>query len=331
MISHIKELWDITSDLWSNMKCLKLATFNLAGFSLLLIAPSCSSVGTEPYRANASDQNYQKVSNNEKSRVNENKPLRYLAWYEGDYQNDYQVDRAVAEKRMGELESKEPNLSQTDEYLEYVSLLDAHGNYGEAERKIKDFLDKNPGDKRGVFLLAVHYWRVGKKELTSYFFTQLEKDPSFVWKSLLYNNLGMLALQDKNRHSAIDYFQKATKAMPPTAAPLVNLGALYLKSRSWSQAEGVFAKAVDLDPEFEDAALGLGIALEGQGKFQEAHNVYDKYMNGHPGSLSIVYNNAILLGNRLGKKEEASQLMLRYVQRGGKETAKAHEIIQSWR
>jgi tetratricopeptide (TPR) repeat protein len=258
-------------------------------------------------------------------------PSRYLAWYEGDYQTDYQIDRAIAEQRLSELESKTPTLAQVDDYLEYVSLLDAQGKTSEAEKRIKAFLEKYPNDKRGVFLLAVHYWRMNKKEMTTYFFGQLEKDPGFPWKSLLYNNLGMLALQDKNQHSAMDYFEKATKANPPTAAPFVNLGALYLRSRSWVAAEGMFAKALGIDGEFEDAALGLGVALEGQGKFEEAHHIYSDFMNGHSGSLSVVYNDAILLGNRLGRKEEASQLMLRYVQRGGKETAKAHEIMQSWR
>lgn len=180
-------------------------------------------------------------------------------------------------------------------------------------------------------MLAVHYWRLNKKELTTYFFNQLEKDNTFPWKSLLFNNLGMLALQDKNRQLALSYFEKATKAEPQIPAPLVNLGSLYLQSRSYSVAEPLFAKASRMDNEFEDAALGWGISLEGQGKFEEAHKVYSQFMENTPSALSVVYNDSVLLGNRLNRKEEASQQMLRYIQRGGKETAKAQEIIQNWR
>ncbi len=256
---------------------------------------------------------------------------RYLAWYDGDYQSDYKVDRAVADSRLAQLEGKPPTVAQPDEYLEYVSLLDADGRHPDALKKIRAFMETYPKDKRGVFLLAVHYWRVQKKELATYFFHELEKEQDFPWRSLLLNDLGMIALQDKNRPVAIDYFEKATKAQPATAAPFVNLGALYLQSRSWSAAEQVFIKARSLDEDFEDASLGLGVALEGQGKFEEANSTYAAYMGNHAGARSVLYNDAMLLGNRLSRKEEASQMMLRYVQSGGKETAKAQEIIQSWR
>ena len=256
---------------------------------------------------------------------------RYLAWYEGDLQTAYQVNREVAGSRLSELEAKQPSMEDTDAYLEYLSLIDAAGKHDIAGKKIKEFLVKNPEDKRGVFLLAVHYWRTNKKELSSYFLTQLEKDEKFPWKSLLLNNLGMMALQDKNRLLAIDYFQKATKEQPATAAPFVNLGALYLQSRSFGPAQPLFERARQLDEDFEDAHVGLGIALEGQGKFDEAAKVYSEYLSAHPEAMTVAYNQATLLGNRLGRKEEASQLMLRYIQRGGKETAKAQEIIQNWR
>lgn len=256
---------------------------------------------------------------------------RFLAWYEGDYQTDYQVNRDIASDRLQDLEKSPPKIEDTDEYLEYLSLLDAAGKNDVAGKKIKEFLAKKPDDKRGVFLLAVHYWRTNKKELANFFFAQLEKEKDFAWKSLLFNNLGMMALQDKNRILAIDYFQKATKEGPATAAPFVNLGALYLQSRSYVAAQPLFEKARDLDPDFEDASVGLGVSLEGQGKFEEASKVYSSYTESHPTAMTIVYNQSVLLGNRLGKKEEAAQMMLRYIQRGGKETAKAQEIIQSWR
>jgi tetratricopeptide (TPR) repeat protein len=258
------------------------------------------------------------------------KPERRLAWMEGDLQNNYQPDRKVAEDRLSELEkSVDPN--DADEYLEYLSVLDASGKVAEAEKKIKSYMFQNPKEKRAVFLLGVHYMRRGKKELAAHFFNELEKDAGFVWKSLLHNNLGMMALQDKNRPAAMAYFEKAVKAQPPTAAPYVNLGALYLQSRSYTDALPLFEKARDIDPEFEDAALGLGIALEGTGKIEQAQEVYADYTSSHPNALSVLYNHAVVLGNRLKRREEAAQVMLRYIQRGGKETAKAHEIIQTWR
>jgi len=258
-------------------------------------------------------------------------PLRYLAWLEGDYQSAYEPHRDVAAEKLHKFGGKVPDVADTEEYLKYLSLLDASGRTTEAGKLLKNYLGKHPNEKRAVFLLGVHYQRAKKKELAHYIFSTLEKDTKFAWRSLVLNNLGMMAFQEKNREKAIDLFEKATKSQPPTAAPHVNLGSLYLQSRSYADAEALFRKALDIDDEFEDAALGLGASLEGQAKFAEAHQVYASFLNDNPDGLSVLYSDAVILGNRLKQRDAAAEMMLRYIQRGGKETAKAHDIIQTWR
>ncbi len=258
-------------------------------------------------------------------------PFRRVAWLEGDLQNGYEGDRRIAEAKLEGYENGAPDPNNTGEYLHYLSVLDTSGKATEASEKMRKYLSAHPQEKRAVFLLAVHFQRNQKKEIASYLFSQLEKDAAFPWKSLLYNNLGMIQAQEGNRPAALGYFEKATQALPPTAAPLVNLGAMYLQSGSYIEAEKLFAKAREMDPDFEDAAQGLGVSLEGQGKYEESHQVYSTFMESNPNALSVVYNDAIKLGNYLKHRDEAAQQMLRYIQRGGKETAKAHEIIQTWR
>jgi Tfp pilus assembly protein PilF len=255
---------------------------------------------------------------------------RYLAWLEGDYQNGYEPSREVAAQRMKRWEGEAPDMENTDEYLEYLSILDATSPR-EGEAKIKQYLAKKPQEKRAVFLLGVHYMRARMQELAEYFFNQLEKDQTFTWKSLLYNNLGMLALRDGNRIQAMDYFEKAVGASPRIAAPYVNLGSIYLQGRNWVEAEKVFTAAVQADGEFEDAVLGLGSAQEGAGKFAAAWDTYKNYIDRNPGAVSTLYNASLVLGNRLGKTAEAESLMQRYIQRGGKETAGAQKMIEIWR
>jgi tetratricopeptide (TPR) repeat protein len=262
----------------------------------------------------------------------ESEPVaRYLAWMDGDFQSGYTTDKRTADTRLQELEAKTPDPSNTESYLEYLSVLDASSHSADSEKKLKKYLSEHTDESRAVFLLAVHYLRLGKKEIAGYFFKQLEKNPNFPWKSLLLNDQGMMAMADKNRQEAINYFEKATKSLPKTPAPFVNLGALYLQSRSYLEAEKLFTVAMSIDPDMEDAALGLGYSLEGQAKFEEAHKVYGDFITSHPNALSALYNDSVILGNRLKRREEAAQQLLRYIQRGGKETAKAHEIIQSWR
>lgn len=201
----------------------------------------------------------------------------------------------------------------------------------ETETRLKEFLRQNPTDKRGSFLLGAYYLKNGKRGLAKYLLDPLEKDSGLAWRSLLLNDLGLMALQEGNRTLALGYFERAARSLPEVSEPLVNLGAMYLQSHSYADAEAVFRKAHLMDDDSEDAVLGLGSALEGLGKFEQAHQVYSDYTSSHPNTLSALYNDALLLGGRLHRQEEASQRLLRYIQRGGKETARAQEIVKTWR
>ncbi len=214
-------------------------------------------------------------------------------------------------------------------YLEY---LESQAGVGEAtEKKLKEYLVKNPGDKKALYLLALHFQKAKKTELALFFYGQLEKDSNFRAKSLILNNLGLMALQDRDRELAFSYFERATKEEPNLAAAYANLGALHLQSRSFAEAERVFRKAEAFDRDFEEAALGLGVALEGQGKFEAAHEIYTEFLDDNGKALAVLFNDALILGNRLGQKEKALELMTRYLQNGGKESSKAQETIRNWR
>jgi tetratricopeptide (TPR) repeat protein len=265
------------------------------------------------------------------ARATSDAPYRFLAFVEGDYQSSYEPNRGLADEELGAFSGREPDKKDTNKYLAYLATLASSSRRNEAEKKIKEFLADYPNEKRAAFLLGALYMRQGRKELASYFFAQLEKDPNFEWKSLVFNNLGLMALEERNRPLAIEYLEKATQSKPRIAAPFVNLGSLFLQSRSYGAAEKLFKEARVLDDRFEDATLGLGVALEGQGKFEEAVALYRDYLDDNRGASSVLFNAAVLLGSRLDKKQEGAELLQQYLQRGGKESAKAHEILQSWR
>lgn len=284
-------------------------SFNIFGLLIVSLIMSCATSSTNEFSG---------------------KTYEYMSWFDGDPSGDFDPYRKILSEKLEEVEDEKADPLNVEKYLDYLALSDAKGVKG-VEEKIKAFIAKNPEERRGLFLLGVHYMRNKRKELASYLFNRLEKDPKFPWKSLLYNNLGMLTLQEKDREKAIGYFEKAVNAEPAIPAPRVNLGALYLQSKSYSDALPLFKRALELDGGFEDAALGLGLCYESQGKFNEAHQVYSEFAENHLQAVSVLYNDAIVLGRNLGKKAEASELMLRYIQKGGKESAKAHEMIQGWR
>lgn len=257
--------------------------------------------------------------------------FRRLAWIEGNVQSDYAPDAKEVERQIDSWKGSPPEESDTEEYLRYLSVLSASSRQSEAGARIQAYLAKHPNEQRAVFLLAVHNLRLKKTETAKYLFGRLEKDSSFKWKSLLFNNLGMIALSEGNRDQAMGYFQKAVSEEPRVSAAFANLGAIHLEGRNFSEAAKMFREAVQLDENFEDAVLGLGAALEGLGQFAQSHEVYERFIDDHPQALSVLYNDSIILGNRLKRKQEAAQLMQRYIQGGGKESARAQKILQTWR
>jgi len=226
---------------------------------------------------------------------------------------------------------EELNLDQPEEALEVLSKWVATAKAGQTEGAIKKYLSRYPEEKKAVFLLSSEYLKQGKKELAQYFLGQLEKESAFPWRGLVKNNLGMLALQDKNRIQATALFEKAMEEPPQHPSALINLGSLYLEGYGFKDALPLFEKAVELNPNNEDAALGLALAAEGVGDLEKAAKAYDQFISDNPNATPILFNYAILLGNGLKKREKAAQIMLRYIQRGGKEAPRAHEIMKSWR
>jgi tetratricopeptide (TPR) repeat protein len=234
----------------------------------------------------------------------------------------------IASQPAAKWEGTAPSVEDSG-YVDYLASL--VGSRDGVDKKLKEYLRKNPQNSKAVYLLGLHYQKIKRFELAQYFFNQLEKDNRFEWKSFLLNNHGLIALSDHNKELAVEYFEKATKAEPKIAAPFANLGALHLQTKNYVEAEPLFKKAVALDSELEEAALGWGVALEGQGKFEAAHEVYVDFISENSKALAVLYNDSLLLGNRLGKKEKAADQMLRYIQKGGRESAKAHESMRNWR
>jgi len=231
----------------------------------------------------------------------------------------------------GKSSLEELNLEKPEEAIETLVRVVSTGKAGQAQGAIKKYLIRYPEDKRAVYLLAADYLRLGKKDLAQYFFDQLEKDPAFQWKGLINNNLGLMAYQEKNRVQATALFEKAIEQSPPHPSALINLGSLYLEGYGFKDALPVFEKAVELNSNNEDAILGLGLSYEGVNEHEKAAKAYDQFISDNPNASQALFNYSILLGNVLKQRERAAQMMLRYIQRGGKEAGRAHEIMKTWR
>jgi TolA-binding protein len=228
-------------------------------------------------------------------------------------------------------EGKAPEPKDVDNYLAYLASIDSVNRSQEVEKRLTAFMAENPKDLRAQFIFANHSWRTGNREMARFFYSKLEKEPEFEWRSLLLNQYGTIALEEKRPVVAADWFEKAMESQPQYAPVFVNLGSMYLESGNYRDAEVLFLRATKMDSAWEDAAVGLGSALEGQGKFQEAAETYAEFLSDNSDALQALYNHALILGNRLNQRVKASQLMLQYLQKGGKDTVRAQKILGTWR
>ena len=80
--------------------------------------------------------------------------------------------------------------------------------------------------------------------------------------------------------------QSAGEAFQAVVAKVTNALRAYEQCVSASKGQDKCSAEMqqldDAHDDFEDAVLGWGSALEGQGKFQDAHKIYADFISAHP-------------------------------------------------
>jgi tetratricopeptide (TPR) repeat protein len=116
---------------------------------------------------------------------------------------------------------------------------------------------------------------------------------------------GQQLLQEKHDpKGSIDSFKKALKHDPRYVPTYLLLGAAYVQTQQWTEAQAAFEKAVKLEPANPEALLGLGVALDGQKDFNGAQKPLQQSVQLAPNSAEAHYE----LGRSLwalGKWQEA--------------------------
>jgi eukaryotic-like serine/threonine-protein kinase len=88
--------------------------------------------------------------------------------------------------------------------------------------------------------------------------------------SLAYNNLGGAVSYQKRLPEAIAAFRKAIEIDPKRAGAYYNLGCVLLDQRQLPEAVTAYRKAIEIDPKFAMSYCNLGIVLYEQNELSEA-------------------------------------------------------------
>jgi Tfp pilus assembly protein PilF len=113
-----------------------------------------------------------------------------------------------------------------------------------------------------------------------------------------------LLMEKHDPKGSIESFKKALKHDPAYVPAYLLLGAAYLQTQDWTEAQSAFEKAAKLDPANPQALLGLGVARDGLKDFNGAQKPLEQSLQLAPNSAEAHYE----LGRSLwalGKWQEA--------------------------
>jgi tetratricopeptide (TPR) repeat protein len=91
-----------------------------------------------------------------------------------------------------------------------------------------------------------------------------------------------------------------------TAVDLFNKGVALDAQGKYDEALQAFDKAIEINPQLAEAWVAKGVVLMAQGKYDEAIQAYDKAIEIDPQDVNVWNNKGVAL-NDLGKHNEAIQ------------------------
>jgi tetratricopeptide (TPR) repeat protein len=153
----------------------------------------------------------------------------------------------------------------------------------------------------------------------------------------IYNILGLILLQQGKVTPALAEFKKAVARNNDFLEAHMNIGAITLSFRDYRTAEESFRRVLSLNPTKKtkiDALVGLGVALRGQRKYNEAMAKYKEALALDPTNVGIAYNQGILVQDYLfdasnpAKAMQDLQTASNYLQQyvnGGKDSKKVKD------
>jgi tetratricopeptide (TPR) repeat protein len=100
-------------------------------------------------------------------------------------------------------------------------------------------------------------------------------------------------LREQDLAAARTAFELAHE-LAPMAAAVDGLGCVALLEGRYPEAETLFTRAYQMDRDYDDALVNLGLVKEVQGEREEARDIYMKYLHKNPASAGVRNNLAAL-------------------------------------
>jgi arylsulfatase A-like enzyme/Tfp pilus assembly protein PilF len=173
------------------------------------------------------------------------------------------------------------NLSNRLELMAKLGIyLQEKGQFKRSIDILEAVLKEDPDHAEALNYLGISYWRSGQYDkAVSTFEVLIVLDKGY---ASAYNNLGSVYLSQKKYELAAEQFVKALKYDARLAGPYNGLGVVYASRGDNSGAIENWRKAVELDNQQYDALYNLGILLVQVGRFEEAVDYLERFIQTAP-------------------------------------------------
>lgn len=199
-----------------------------------------------------------------------------------------------------------------------ISAQRALKRYPEAISEAKSALQVNSRAIELYNQLALVYIETGQIDLATFMcFKGLEAAEGAENNAQLQANFGTIYLKQGYVGDAVAAFDKALSLDQNQLTALQFLSAYHLDNRNYKAALPLLERTVGLLPNQAGARLNLGIALRGEGRFEEAIAAYNQALRIDPGNPEPHRNLAVLYGDYMKAYEQAISEIQAYRKNGG--------------
>lgn len=150
-----------------------------------------------------------------------------------------------------------PFLTAEDTLANQINSAQRAGHFAEAAKLYLQLISEGTDTPEIRSNCGVMLHLAGKnREAMEQFRVALRRDPVLAGANLF---AGLSEFDLGEFENALPYLKKAQELDPTRPAPLLALGKLYVARRDYGQANSLYAKAADLDPNLAEAWYGVGV------------------------------------------------------------------------
>jgi Tfp pilus assembly protein PilF len=209
-----------------------------------------------------------------------------------------------------------------------IGVLRKQKKYDEAIAASRAALAINANDIAIYNNFGLVYLDQGNFTLARFIFQKaLQAIPDADKNAYIHCNLGWVAYQDGDPYTATTELKTAVELDPKLVPALVYLSRIYMDDRNYGDTVPLLERAAELEPKNADVQLTLGVAYRGVGRLPEAEAAYRKALQLNPSDPAPHFNLGVLLGDFKKDYDGAVAAFNTYVQAGGEKSSLATEYI----